>query len=352
MDKRYQVFISSTYLDLREERQAVSQALLRSDCFPAQMENWGAMDAEQMEAIKPIIDESDYFLVISAGKYGSIHPETGLSYTEMEYDYAMSIGKPIIRLLHNDPFNALTGKQIESKAGVRKKLEAFRGKLGDRVVYATWENADQLEKETVFALIDIKKRKPSIGWVKATGQATLEVEKQLSEQKLRVAEMELAISKSPEKRFSAANALDTFFGTESLVHHLTEVRTSPDYQQISVSTHELKIEKRRLSVLISIAVLDHDREFSIQACVNRVLSDGLWPERAEGQYIRTEWDDDQAIEHLLLGLEAVGVVDSWLVNVEPHSQTVKVWGVAGQAKREISRLAVEERTKTPPLSAP
>ena len=133
MDKRYQVFISSTFLDLKEKRQAVSQALLRSDCFPAQMENWPAMDAEQMEAIKQIIDESDYYVVISAGKYGSVSPDTGLSYTEMEYDYAVETGKPIIRLLHRDPFGALKGSQIESKVGVRKKLEAFHEKLKTRI---------------------------------------------------------------------------------------------------------------------------------------------------------------------------------------------------------------------------
>lgn len=203
MDKRYQVFISSTFLDLREERQAVSQALLRSDCFPAQMENWPAMDAEQMEAIKQIIDESDYFVVISAGKYGSVNPETGLSYTEMEYDYAMEIGKPIIRLLHRDPFNVLRGDQIESKAGVKKKLATFHAKLKTCSVCSFWENADQLEKETVFALVDIKKRKPEIGWVRADKIAASESIRQLMELREENRLLNQRISNSEPRNFKA-----------------------------------------------------------------------------------------------------------------------------------------------------
>jgi len=38
MDRRYHVFVSSTYEDLREERREVMQALLALDCIPTGME--------------------------------------------------------------------------------------------------------------------------------------------------------------------------------------------------------------------------------------------------------------------------------------------------------------------------
>jgi len=38
IEKRYQVFISSTFEDLQEERQEVMRALLELDCIPAGME--------------------------------------------------------------------------------------------------------------------------------------------------------------------------------------------------------------------------------------------------------------------------------------------------------------------------
>jgi len=89
MEKRYQVFVSSTFQDLQEERQEVIQALLELDCIPSGMELFPAANETQWELIKRVIDECDYYLLILGGRYGTIGPH-GLSYTEMESDYAIS----------------------------------------------------------------------------------------------------------------------------------------------------------------------------------------------------------------------------------------------------------------------
>lgn len=104
MDKRYQVFVSSTFADLEEERQEVMQALLELDCMPAGMELFPATNSDQWSLIKKIIDDSDYYIVILAGRYGSIGPD-GISYTEMEYRYALETGKPVIGFIHKDKSN-------------------------------------------------------------------------------------------------------------------------------------------------------------------------------------------------------------------------------------------------------
>ena len=62
MDKRYQVFISSTYTDLKEERRAVIQTVIEADCIPAGMELFPAADEEQLTFIKRVIDDCDYYL--------------------------------------------------------------------------------------------------------------------------------------------------------------------------------------------------------------------------------------------------------------------------------------------------
>ncbi|MCR9883896.1 DUF4062 domain-containing protein, partial [Vibrio alginolyticus] len=72
MEKRYQVFVSSTFADLQEERQQVIQALMEMDCIPAGMELFPATDEEQWEFIKRIIDDCDYYLLIIGGRYGSV----------------------------------------------------------------------------------------------------------------------------------------------------------------------------------------------------------------------------------------------------------------------------------------
>ena len=80
MDKRYQVFISSTYSDLKEERGKVMQTVMSLDCIPAGMEFFTAIDSEQLEFIKKIIDDCDYYILIIGGKYGSM---TAVSYTHL-----------------------------------------------------------------------------------------------------------------------------------------------------------------------------------------------------------------------------------------------------------------------------
>lgn len=64
MEKRYQIFISSTFADLEEERKEVMEAIINLDCFPAGIEMFPAVDIEQFEYIKSIIDQSDYYILI------------------------------------------------------------------------------------------------------------------------------------------------------------------------------------------------------------------------------------------------------------------------------------------------
>jgi vacuolar-type H+-ATPase subunit F/Vma7 len=79
--KRFQIFVSSTHADLKEEREAVINELTKVGYIAVGMEQFPATDEEQMEYIRPIIDESDYYIVIIRGRYGSISSD-GMSYTE------------------------------------------------------------------------------------------------------------------------------------------------------------------------------------------------------------------------------------------------------------------------------
>jgi hypothetical protein len=127
VDKREQVFVSSTYLDLKAERQEVIQTLLEANCIPAGMELFPASDDEKWTLIKRVIDDSDYYVVILGGRYGSIDPDRGISFTEMEFDYAVEVKKPIMAFLHGAP-GKIPGEKLELKEEPRAKLEAFRAK--------------------------------------------------------------------------------------------------------------------------------------------------------------------------------------------------------------------------------
>lgn len=99
MKRKLQVFVSSTFTDLIEERQAAVSAILKAGHIPAGMELFTAADRSQMDIIKNWIDESDVYMLILGGRYGSIEPTTGKSYTELEYDYAVEQGKALFAVV-------------------------------------------------------------------------------------------------------------------------------------------------------------------------------------------------------------------------------------------------------------
>jgi hypothetical protein len=114
MKKKLQIFISSTYLDLKEERQAAVEAILDAGHIPAGMELFKAGNESQLKTIKRWIDESDVYLLILGGRYGSVEPESCKSYTHLEYEYAIEKEKAIFSVVLTQPL--LYKKAAESGA--------------------------------------------------------------------------------------------------------------------------------------------------------------------------------------------------------------------------------------------
>ena len=185
MDKKYQIFISSTYTDLKEERKEVTKALLEMDCIPTGMEMFQASDDSQWELIKRVISSCDYYIVIIAGRYGTIHPKTKKSYTQMEYEYAAEVGIPIIGFLHENP-DDLPASKIEKNRNSLKKLQQFR-KIAekDRIV-KYWSNLYELSGSVSRAVHNIIKTHPRDGWIRYKGNKientsnSLELSKQIN----------------------------------------------------------------------------------------------------------------------------------------------------------------------------
>ena len=165
MDKKYQVFVSSTYEDLQDERKAVMEALLQMNCFPVGMEYFNASDESQWEVIKQLIDECDYYVLIVAGRYGSVEESTGKSYTQKEFEYAVSKGVPVISFLHKEP-DSLPKSKTEQNKDSEVKLNAFKEDVQKRLC-KFWTSADNLASQVVLSLTSLIKSKPRVGWVKA-----------------------------------------------------------------------------------------------------------------------------------------------------------------------------------------
>lgn len=164
MDKKYQVFVSSTYEDLQEERKAVMEALLQMNCFPVGMEYFNAADDSQWDVITSLIDECDYYVLIVAGRYGSIDAASGISYTQKEYEYAVKKNIPVISFVYKD-INQLPSGKVEHNPDVLKKLEEFKNEIGKKL-WQTWDNKDSLASAVVLSLNKLIKSKPRTGWVR------------------------------------------------------------------------------------------------------------------------------------------------------------------------------------------
>lgn len=151
MQKRYQIFISSTYKDLIEERQKVTQAILKLYHFPIGMEMFHADNDEQWTQIKKTIEMSDYYVLI-IGRYCGTLLEEGISYTEKEYDYAMSKGIPVLSFIIADDakkesYGVENGKQQKALMKFIKKVKKLPCEF--------WHTSDELAYQ-VSSTLSIK----------------------------------------------------------------------------------------------------------------------------------------------------------------------------------------------------
>lgn len=164
MEKIYKVFVSSTYTDLKEARREVTQALLESDCMPAGMELFHATDKNQWTLIQNEISSCDFYIIIVANRYGSIHPTTKISYTQMEYEYAYKIGIPIFAFFYKNSDEIQENKENDEFS--RNKLYEFKNRiLGERIV-KFWSNPYDLSSSVKTSIFKAIKDNPPGGWVK------------------------------------------------------------------------------------------------------------------------------------------------------------------------------------------
>lgn len=169
MEKKYQIFISSTYNDLKEERRKVQDVILSMYHFPIGMEMFSAGDEEQWEIIQETIDSSDYYVLIVGNKYGSViekGKDKGISYTQKEFRYALRKGIPILAFLI-DEHARITTDMIEKDAIKEKKLEEFKKEITKGRMVQWWINGEDLANKVMISLNKQMDRIPRPGWIRS-----------------------------------------------------------------------------------------------------------------------------------------------------------------------------------------
>lgn len=169
-DKRkFSIFVSSTYEDLKDERQALMGVALENNFIPVGMEQFHAAPTNQWNVITRMIDECDFYLLVIGGRYGSIDEETDISYTEKEYRYAKNKKLPVLVLIKQ--LSAITESQKDTgddKYDKMKRLDEFRDKVkndGNTVDFFTDINSLKYVASSTFGKA-INYVDDKAGWVR------------------------------------------------------------------------------------------------------------------------------------------------------------------------------------------
>jgi hypothetical protein len=175
MNKKYQIFVSSTYEDLKEERDQVVRAILEMNHIPVGMEMFSAADESQWKVIARTIGDCDYYILIIAHRYGSMDGK--VSFTEKEYNFALKVGVPTLAFVI-DKSAPWPADKMEKTGVKRTALAAFRQRVSGKLV-TFWRSKDDLYAKVSIALGKQMIATPRIGWVR-TSEASSEMRDKLS----------------------------------------------------------------------------------------------------------------------------------------------------------------------------
>lgn len=161
--------MSSTFTDLISERQAAVSAILKAGHIPAGMELFTAGDRSQMEIIERWIDESDVYMLILGGRYGSVETKSGMGYTELEYDYAASQGKALFAVVITE--DSLEAKVRAGGTELMEKvnpsiLEQFRKKVLSNMS-SFFSDEKDIKLAVYESLSEFSNNRDLKGWVSA-----------------------------------------------------------------------------------------------------------------------------------------------------------------------------------------
>lgn len=323
LERRYQVFVSSTYLDLRDARGEVMQALLELDCMPAGMELFPAANDDQWNWIRRVIEESDYYLVILAGRYGSVSARTGLSYTEMEYRYALELGKPVIGFLHEDP-KQLPAKYFESNPELLDKLNAFRALVQEKLC-KHWTTPADLGARVSRSLTQLIRQYPAVGWVRANmtppevAQEALALRRQIEELQ---AKLDHVATHGPAGTESFAQGADVFNTRFSFERQAMKVGKGDRTYWVKAGEEDFQVEVTWDEIFSRLAptmieptnnyMLVRELNSLLELKANPVLIEKFPGERLQNFRIFKEDFDIIKVQLRALGLIATaGELDTW-----------------------------------------
>jgi hypothetical protein len=145
------IFISSTFKDLRPERQAAIEVLQRAEFVPWGMELFVSEPSKPLDVALRELQLSDAVVLIIGSKAGSLIPESAhLTYSAAEFYRAQELGRPIFVFFQTEG-GAWLNK--ETTDALRDALDNFRvAVLKANATPAYFDSSDRLQVELLVAL--------------------------------------------------------------------------------------------------------------------------------------------------------------------------------------------------------
>lgn len=192
----------------------------------------------RIQVIKKVIDLCDYYILIIGKRYGSINESTGISYTEMEYNYAIDKGIPVL-VFAIDNSVELEDDKTEKDDIKRGKLAEFKNRAMSNRLASIWRDETDLMGKVAISIMRAKSEIKRPGWHRGVDE-----EKDYLEQEVkRLREENIQLQRGALENKTSELNLDTNFYQKEIVLHYTE--------RIMIFTTNTRIDKKTITVTLS-----------------------------------------------------------------------------------------------------
>ena len=326
-EKKYQVFISSTYADLKEERRKILDILLMADCIPAGMEAFVASDVEQFEVIKKVIELCDYYILIIGKRYGSINEQTGLSYTEMEYEYAKELGIPVLVFALDESVEVSEDKKEKDPKKIAA-LDSFRQKALTNRLATIWITQDELTGAVAVSIMRATKQIQRPGWQRATDYDEASLRREIMKLQKERDKFAADLNAAKKQIISLTTVSDVAYDDYSVVIEYRRQNPNKTYTNGKIEKMLPELFKIIATEMMGVALTERG--------IDATLRENLFPKESHNY----RFSDTQLIKKILNQLKALNLVySSW-----NEAQTVIYWGLTTKGELERNKMILVRKT--------
>ncbi|MBF0536592.1 MAG: DUF4062 domain-containing protein [Nitrospirae bacterium] len=156
MGEDVKVYISSTYEDLKDYRDAVMKALRKIEAQHVNMEDYYAKDDRPVDVCLADVAKCDIYVGIFARRYGFIPDDYTQSITELEYRKAVELNKPTFNFLLKDEVD--WPNQYCAIDNDKRWLNKLKDELKGKKTVAWFTGCHDLAQEVMAAVAGHQKK--------------------------------------------------------------------------------------------------------------------------------------------------------------------------------------------------